>query len=200
MDNLPNLPYAVEKLAVAVDELQGSGYVRERLYNACMKGLVVLFPDDFPDNMRGEYEQILEAISWLPPSGGPDAGIVETTINSMSTEEAKALVKRISSFYTRAKDALYEDTFVLLEKRAAAGGAVEIPLENGGVARFPESALKEAFLNAAERLRGGAGAVEEHPLCTAARNSSDPQWRKSFYASFPVAGGDERGDIPDLSE
>jgi hypothetical protein len=37
--------------------------------------------------------------------------------------------------------------------------------------------------------------VPDHPLCAAARNSSDPWWRGSVYAAKPDAR-----EIPDLSE
>jgi len=64
--------------------------------------------------------------------------------------------------------------------RLAEGSVVSIPQPGGPPARFPESALKDAFVNAVRRTCGED--VEEHPLSTAARNSSDPKWRASAYA------------------
>ena len=56
MTDQSKLAYAVAKLGAAVDELKGSGDVRGKLFRATMKGLARLFPDDFPDDLRGEYE------------------------------------------------------------------------------------------------------------------------------------------------
>ena len=200
LSRVGDLNYAVSKLGAAVDALEGPGYIQAKLFDACMVGLARIFPDDFPDPLRGEYEQILQAISWIPPQEGLDEGKVEATINAMSKEEARSLKKRISDLYVRANEILYENRFDKLKQRAAAGNFIEIPLEAGGVARFPESALMEAFANAAARFRGGANAVEEHPLCAAARSSSDPYWRNSFYAAGALTSDRESRDVPDLSE
>jgi hypothetical protein len=197
MDNPPAFTYAFGKLEAAVEELKGRGNVRQKLLDATM-ALALVSPEDFPDHLRGEYEQILEAVSWLPSQGGSNEGKVATTINEMPIKEAKSLVKRISALYMRARDALYESEFEKLQRQTAAGGDVEIPLMNGGVARFPKSALEDAFLNTSSRLHGEN--IEEHPLCEAARNSSDPSWRESFFAGGTISGGIEAGDVPDLSE
>ncbi len=75
----------------------------------------------------------------------------------------------------------------------AEGDVVSIPQRGGPPARFPESALKNAFLSAVRRTCGED--VPEHPLSTAARNSPDPQWRDSV-----VAGPEEVPDaVEDLS-
>jgi hypothetical protein len=83
-------------------------------------------------------------------------------------------------------------------ERDARGEMIEIPQQDGTVKRFPESAAKDAFLNAYERLGAGEDAPPEHPLSTAARNSSDPNWSESFYAT---CGPDEwTKPVKDLSE
>ena len=84
-----------------------------------------------------------------------------------------------------------------LQKRAE-GPLVVIPLEGGGVARFPESQLADAYLIA--NAREGGLTRDDHPLCRAARNSSDPKWRESVWAGpsdDEIAGLEE---IEDLSE
>ena len=85
-------------------------------------------------------------------------------------------------------------------RRAAEGPVVTIPQRDGSVKRFPESALGPAFVDALDRELGRKGLrsdpeVPEHPLCTAARNSSDPEWRNSLYVT-------DRPEepVPDLSE
>jgi hypothetical protein len=60
-------------------------------------------------------------------------------------------------------------------------------------ARFPRSAAADAYLVAFDHA--GGRDVPDHPLCAAARNSSDPWWRGSVYAAKP----DPR-EVPDLSE
>jgi hypothetical protein len=79
-------------------------------------------------------------------------------------------------------------------ERLAEGNVVSIPQRAGPPARFPECALADAYVNAVRRECGED--VEEHPLSTAARNSSDPKWRDSL-----VAGVEEVPEPPeDLSE
>jgi hypothetical protein len=80
---------------------------------------------------------------------------------------------------------------------------VIIPLEDGTEARFPHSALQEAFVHEMGRFEGEHD-EPPHPLTIAATNSSDPQVRNSALAS--LTGVDEDGNIrpaepvPDLSE
>ena len=78
-------------------------------------------------------------------------------------------------------------------RRASEEVVVTIEQPYGPPARFPESALKEAFMTNMQRLRGEDG--EPHPFGLAAR-SPDPTWANSFYA-------DDGGPVtvpPDLSE
>ena len=63
----------------------------------------------------------------------------------------------------------YKDTQVLIEQPDG-----EPP------ARFPEAALKDAFLTTMDRLCGRD--VKPHPLALAAARSPDPGWNQSFYA------------------
>jgi hypothetical protein len=56
---------------------------------------------------------------------------------------------------------------------------VEIPQPDGTIKRFPQSQLAEAYLVALDRACGAT--EDDHPLCRAARNSSDPEWRNSVY-------------------
>jgi hypothetical protein len=79
-------------------------------------------------------------------------------------------------------------------ERLAEGNVVSIPQPDGPPARFPESALRDAYVNA---FRRGCGEdLEEHPLSAAARNSPYPTWRDSV-----VAGPEEvPGHVEDLSE
>jgi hypothetical protein len=59
---------------------------------------------------------------------------------------------------------------------------VEIRQEDGTVARFLQSALKEAFAANVRRIRGGEDVPAEYPLTAAARSSSNPSWHGTFYA------------------
>jgi hypothetical protein len=64
---------------------------------------------------------------------------------------------------------------------------VAISQKDGTVARFPQSALKEAFLCNLERARGGEHIPPEHPLTTAIKNSPDPKWQGTFFSSPEVS-------------
>jgi hypothetical protein len=67
-----------------------------------------------------------------------------------------------------------------LQKRVG-GGTVAIPQRDGTVARFPATALQDAFLTNMQRLRGEN--VPPHPLAVAAAASPDPEWRQSAYSA-----------------
>jgi hypothetical protein len=69
-------------------------------------------------------------------------------------------------------------------ERHAEEDMIPIPQPNGPPARFPRSAYKEVFLNAMARLGGGESAPPLHPLLEAARNSSDPRWRDSYFSDI----------------
>jgi hypothetical protein len=83
-------------------------------------------------------------------------------------------------------------------ERLAAEEIIEIPQQDGTVARFPKSAFKEAFLNAMDRLGAGPDASPRHPLLKAARNSSDPRWRESYFSDIDYDGASM--PVEDLSE
>jgi hypothetical protein len=65
------------------------------------------------------------------------------------------------------------------------GKMVAIPQRDGTVARFPQSALREAYANHMARLGAGEDAPPEHPLLVAARNSSEARWLESVYVEDP---------------
>ena len=80
---------------------------------------------------------------------------------------------------------------------AAEGEMIAIPQLDGTVRRFPQSAGMDAFTNLIDRMGAGAEAPPEHPLIAAARNSSEPKWSESFYAT----GGEGWTDqVENLSE
>jgi hypothetical protein len=83
-------------------------------------------------------------------------------------------------------------------ERTARGEEIAIPQRDGTVARFPESAGKEAYVNWLDRLGAGEDAPPEHPLLGAVRNTTDPEWQNSVYM---IEDPDEHTrPIPDLSE
>ena len=73
------------------------------------------------------------------------------------------------------------------------GLLVSIPQQDGTTARFPQSAMREAFINECRRLRGEDLPV--HPLTLAAANSSEPEWYRSAFAEMHA-----QEEITDLSE
>ncbi len=70
-------------------------------------------------------------------------------------------------------------------ERDAEGEMIVIAQKDGTVARFPQSALREAYSNHMARLGAGEDAPPEHPLLVAARNSSDAWWLESVYMADP---------------
>ena len=74
------------------------------------------------------------------------------------------------------------------------GPPVSISQQDGTVETFSAHELAPAFVDAMKRSTGRPEGPE-HPLCTAARNSSDAAWRDSFYAAGPP-----EFEVEDLSE
>jgi hypothetical protein len=82
--------------------------------------------------------------------------------------------------------------------RRAEGPQVSIPQEDGTVVSFPERDLAQAYLIA--NAREGGLTRDDHPLCQAARNSSDPKWRESVWSGPSDEQIAEFEEIEDLSE
>ena len=99
--------YAFGKLEQAIGELVGAGDVKDRLEVATMT-LAPIFPDDFPaGHLRDEYSDIRQALTWIPPQEGRGQGLLESTLEAMTEEEAAALAKSLFSLYTSAAEAVY---------------------------------------------------------------------------------------------
>jgi hypothetical protein len=81
-------------------------------------------------------------------------------------------------------------------ERLAEGNVVTIPQPDGPPARFPKAALRDAYVNLMARMGAGGDVPPEHPLIEAARNSTDPQWSGSIFAT----DGDLTAPIEDLSQ
>jgi hypothetical protein len=75
-----------------------------------------------------------------------------------------------------------------------------IPQRDVPPAKFPRSAYVEAFMCCMARLRGGPDIPQRHPLLDAARNSSDPAWRNSYFADIDLGDEDVIEPPEDLSE
>ncbi len=105
--------YAFGKLEQAIGELVGAGDVKERLEVATMT-LVYIFPEDFPaGHLRDEYADIRQALTWLPPEEGSGQGLLESTLEAVTEEEAGALAKSLFSLYTSAAEAVFGGLHVL---------------------------------------------------------------------------------------
>ncbi len=83
-------------------------------------------------------------------------------------------------------------------ERDAREEMIEIPQKDGTVARFPQSAGMDAFINLMDRMGAGEDAPPEHPLIAAARNSSERGWSNSIYAIEDPAA--HVAPVEDLSE
>lgn len=84
-----------------------------------------------------------------------------------------------------------------IEKKAE-GHVLVIPQKEGPPLRFHEDAAGAAYTNLMDRLGAGEDVPPEHPLITAARNSSDPWWSSSLYAVHSDEGWTD--PVEDLSE
>jgi 1,2-phenylacetyl-CoA epoxidase catalytic subunit len=84
-------------------------------------------------------------------------------------------------------------------ERAAEGEMVVIFQQDGSIARFPQSALKEAFLRNMDFLHARANGEEPpepHPLQVALQNAAYREpWHDTYFDMIEVTG-----PVEDLSE
>ena len=79
-------------------------------------------------------------------------------------------------------------------ERQTRGETIAIVQKDGTTARFPTSALKDAFLINVDRICGED--VEPHPLSVAIRNAAHREpWHDSFFDMVEVSE-----NVEDLSE
>ena len=93
-------------LGTAVFELVGVGEIRERLYKAG-KAIVPLQPRHFPDYLRGDYEALWRALTWIPVERTGE-GTLQATLRSMDDAEADRTAKKIFELYSRVIEASYD--------------------------------------------------------------------------------------------
>jgi hypothetical protein len=98
--------YAVEKLGVAVYALVGTGEIQDRLYEAC-KSILPLQPRDLPEHLRGEFTELKQALTWIPPEQEGE-GTLLATLRAMSDEEADRLAKKFYELYDQVHAASYD--------------------------------------------------------------------------------------------
>jgi len=98
--------YAFGKLGSAIEVLVGAGDIKERLEGAALM-LAPIFPDDFPEPLRTEYASIREALIWVPREEGSRHGLIASTIEAMSDDEAVVLAQRLFSLYSDASEFLH---------------------------------------------------------------------------------------------
>ena len=99
--------YAFGKLEQAIEGLVGAGGVKERLEAAAIT-LEPIFPDDFPaGHLRDEYSDIRQALTGMPPEEEKGQGLIESTLEAITEEEAGTLAKSLFSLYTSAAEAVY---------------------------------------------------------------------------------------------
>ena len=98
---------AFGKLEQAIGELVGAGNIKERLEVATIT-LAPIVPDEFPaGHLRDEYADIRQALTWLPPEEGSGQGLLESTLEAMTEEEAGDLARSLFSLYTSAAEAVH---------------------------------------------------------------------------------------------
>ena len=72
--------------------------MRERLFDASAPHLVVLDPQDFPEDLRTEFESVTLALMWIPTEEG-DEGALRSTVARMSEAEARRTALRIVALF-----------------------------------------------------------------------------------------------------
>lgn len=71
--------------------------IKDRLCNACVSRLIRLQPEDFPEELRSEFKEIIYEITKVKPVN--DEGNIKASVQAMSTEKAQKIAERIFSLY-----------------------------------------------------------------------------------------------------
>lgn len=90
--------YAFEKLMNAVLTLAKSKEThQDRLANAYLSGLLLIRPDDLPEDIREDFFELKAAMEKGTPRS--DEGTVVASVRDMSEQEASNLIDSIVSLY-----------------------------------------------------------------------------------------------------
>lgn len=92
--------YALEKLGAAIDELAvGEGDVRTRLEAACIS-IAAVSEDDFPESLRKDFKNIVEALT-KHPGRHRQEGAVHRTLARMRNSTGSKIARRILDLESR---------------------------------------------------------------------------------------------------
>lgn len=98
--------YVLGKLRLASDALaSGSGNVKKRLGNAFISHLHVIGDPDFPSDLVGDWQWIMDRLTAAgPDEQGHDS--VNRTLGQMTDEEATEVVQRILALERKYQSAV----------------------------------------------------------------------------------------------
>jgi hypothetical protein len=86
--------YAREQLWLALDELVSAENVRVRLFKAFVNHLHPLHRNNFPEDLYKMYEEVREAMSWVPVEREGE-GTLASTLRQMTEDEAQELALKL---------------------------------------------------------------------------------------------------------
>ena len=92
METPRDFTYAFGKVETAVEALVGEGAIRGRLFTA-RRYFAITQPEDFPEHLRAEHSQLIQALTPNP--------------HDLRPKQAGVLAEKIFSFYTNAAAAYY---------------------------------------------------------------------------------------------
>ena len=93
------MSYTWEKFHAAIETLTGPGTIKERLGDAFLYSLLMLKPEDLPEHLQSDFQQLCDDLSRVQASG--DEGNIKATVKVMSDDEASTHVKKIVSMYDK---------------------------------------------------------------------------------------------------
>ncbi len=99
---MEDVNYTYEKLMVAVSTLTGPGDIRARLLDAFISALHVLGSNDFPEELRDDWLEIMQALTWLPAER--DEGTAQRTVEAMSDDEAREVASQVFSLFLQVAE------------------------------------------------------------------------------------------------
>jgi len=89
-----NLDYAHQKFSAAVESMAESPEsIQRRIAAAYLDQLHVINPDDLPDEVRMDFNIMVEQLTAVEPSG--NEGSVNASVANMSDDDAVAIARKI---------------------------------------------------------------------------------------------------------